>query len=175
MLLFLINILKYLASVLFSFRSKPLCLQVDSPHLGAVASLQFQPCSPSPLLLSVGQDSRAKLWAASTSSWTCSSSLQLRGLACTAGSWSSDGTVHGLAFSHLVTLWDTESRLRSTLAVEGATEAVSSLAFGWGPSARLLFAGTQSKVTAWDLLSLAPAGSTGIDLSPHARSVDGGG
>ena len=53
--------------------------------------------------------------------------LQLRGLACTAGSWSSDGTVHGLAFSHLVTLWDTESRLRSTLAVEGATEAVSSL------------------------------------------------
>ena len=101
--------------------------------------------------------------------------LQLRGLACTAGSWSSDGTVHGLAFSHLVTLWDTESRLRSTLAVEGATEAVSSLAFGRGPSARLLFAGTQSKVTAWDLLSLAPAGSTGIDLSPHTRSVDGGG
>ena len=61
------------------------------------------------------------------------------------------------------------------LAVEGATEAVSSLAFGRGPSARLLFAGTQSKVTAWDLLSLAPAWSTGIDLSPHTRSVDGGG
>ena len=94
-------------------------------------SLSFQPSSStSPLLLSVGRDCRAKLWgksSTSSNSWTCVSSLQLRGLEASGGDWSEDGTVLGIAFEHLVTLWDTSSRLRSTLSVQGDNEKVVKL------------------------------------------------
>ena len=106
-------------------------------------SLSFQPnSSTSPFLLSVGRDCRAKLWgksSTSSSSWTCVSSLQLRGLEASGGDWSEDGSVLGVAFEHLVTLWDTSSRLRSTLSVQGGHENVSKVCFGKGASARLVF------------------------------------
>merc|ERR1712051_1150558 len=73
------------------------------------------------------------------SSWTCVSSLQLRGLEASGGDWSEDGSVLGVAFEHLVTLWDTSSRLRSTLSVQGGHENVSKVCFGKGASARLVF------------------------------------
>jgi len=137
--------------------------QVDLPHSGGVASLSFQPSSStSPLLLSVGRDCRAKLWGRSatpSSSWTCVSSLQLRGLETTAGDWSDDGTLVAVAFEHLVTLWDTSSRLRSTLAVRDESEKVVKVCFGKGSSARLVFAASNSLLTAWDLVTLAPAWS----------------
>jgi len=141
--------------------------QVDSPHLSSVRHLSFQPSAASPLLLSVGSDRRAKLWARRGVSWTCVSALQLRGLAAEAGGWSDDGTLLAVSFGHLVTLWDTASRLRSSLAVEGATETVTSLAFGRGPSARLLFAATAGRLTTWDLVTLAPAWSLALAPSLH--------
>ena len=126
-------------------------------------SLSFQPnSSNSPLLLSVGRDCRAKLWGKSSttsSSWTCVSSLQLRGLEASGGDWSEDGSVLGIAFQHLVTLWDTSSCLRSTLSVQGDNETVVKVCFGKGASARLVFAASSSLLTAWDLVSLAPAWS----------------
>ena len=135
------------------------------PHSGGVTSLCFQPnSSTSSLLLSVGRDCRAKLWSKSSSSWTCASSLQLRGLEASGGDWSEDGSVLGVAFQHLVTLWDTTSRLRSTLSVQGDNENVSKVCFGKGASARLVFAASSSLLTAWDLVSLAPAWS--IVLQP---------
>ena len=142
--------------------------QVDSPHTSAVQDLVFQPAPSSPLLLSVGTDCRAKLWSSSSSSWTCCSSLQLRDLPSTTGAWSSDGTVLGLGFGHLVTLWDTESRLRSTLGA-GAKEEVVTMAFGRGEVARMLFSATSSKVTAWDLLTLRPVWGLSLEASPHTR------
>ena len=133
------------------------------PHSGGVLSLSFQPnSSTSPLLLSVGRDCRAKLWgksSATSSSWTCVSSLQLRGLEASGGDWSEDGSVLGIAFQHLVTLWDTSSRLRSTLSVQGENETVGKVCFGKGASARLVFSASSSLLTAWDLVTLAPAWS----------------
>ena len=135
-------------------------------------SLSFQPNSPtsSPLLLSVGRDCRAKLWdksSTSSSSWTCVSALQLRGLEASGGDWSEDGSVLGIAFEHFVTLWDTSSRLRSTLSVQGDNEKLGKVCFGKGASARLVFAASSGLLTAWDLVSLAPAWSLVLQPSVH--------
>ena len=136
-------------------------------------SLSFQPSSStSPLLLSVGRDCRAKLWgksSTSSNSWTCVSSLQLRGLEASGGDWSEDGTVLGIAFEHLVTLWDTSSRLRSTLSVQGDNEKVVKICFGRAASARMVFAVSSSLLTAWDLVSLAPAWSLALQPSVNAN------
>merc|ERR1719153_164704 len=152
--------------------------QVDSPHTekdtSAVVELRFQPTSTthlacSPLLLSVGTDCRGKLWIRDSSTWRCSSSIQLRGLPATCGAWSVDGTILGIAFSHLVTLWDTDTRLRTTLSLDGSTEPISSLAFGCGAQARLVFSVTSSKLVSWDLLNLSPAWTLTLDSSPYTR------
>jgi hypothetical protein len=147
---------------------------VDGPHEAAVQELRFQPCPSGPLLLSVGTDRRAKLWgrgAGALGAWTCTAALQLRGLAANSGDWSDDGSVLGIAFGHLVTLWDADTRLRATLAVEGVKEPVAGLAFGRGPSARLLLAASGSLLQAWDLLTLSPAWSLALQASPHTHLV----
>ena len=148
---------------------------MDLPHSDGVASLSFQPSSSTlPLLLSVGRDCRAKLWGRSatpSSSWTCVSSLQLRGLETTAGDWSEDGTLVAVAFEHLVTLWDTSSRLRSTLAVRDESEKVVKVCFGRASSARLVFAASNSLLTAWDLVNLAPAWSFNLVPSVNLNLI----
>ena len=95
------------------------------------------------------------------------SSLQLRCLETTAGDWSEDGTLVAVAFEHLVTLWDTSSRLRSSLAVRDESEKVVKVCFGKGSSARLVFAASNSLLTAWDLVTLAPAWS--LNLVPSVN------
>ena len=77
--------------------------QVEFPHYQGVRSMCFQPIGPNqtvPLLLSVGNDKKAKLWQLEKS-WSCVSCLSFRQLSATGGGWSSDGSVIGLSFGHL--------------------------------------------------------------------------
>jgi len=146
--------------------------QVDSPHLSGISCLFFQPAPIAPLLLSVGGDKRAKLWSQSgTSSWSCVSCITFRDMSCSVGQWSSDGTVIALAFSHIVTLWDYNSRLMTTLSVRDSTEIVQSVAFGSGPSVRLLSTATHTSVTVWDMLTFSPIWSYNLIPSPHITLV----
>jgi len=142
--------------------------QVDTPHQAGVISLLFQPTLKSvfPLLLSIGGDMKAKMWEL-TKSWSCISCMSFRELPAGAGGWSSDGTVVGLAFTHIVTLWDAQSRLRNTLVMEGIKEDIISLVFGTNFSVRNLFTATASMLVMWDLLLLQPQWTFSLSPSPH--------
>lgn len=142
--------------------------QVDCPHEPGVISLSFQPTTlpHPPMLLSVGGDSKAKLWQLG-SSWSCVSCLSFRQLAAASGGWSSDGTVVGVAFGHIVTLWDTDSNLRTTLAVEDSMEPITSLVFGSNSTVRQLYTSSSSSVVVWDLLTLSPEWTLSLTPSPH--------
>merc|ERR1719481_236885 len=151
-----------------------------------------------PLLVSVGCDQRAKLWSRAGSggsggsggsapapssklSWTCSASLSLRGLVAGAGGWSQDGSVLGLGFGHLVTVWcPRAATLTATMTSESAqgnsivkdsagNSPVTDLVFGQGAQANLLYAVRTNTITAWNLLTLAPAWSLTVEPSPHTR------
>jgi len=143
--------------------------QVDSPHMSGVISLAYQPTKGDtpPMLLSIGGDSRAKLWQLG-SSWSCDSCLSFRQLAAFAGGWSADGTVLGVSFQHIVTLWDQQSNLRTTLSVEDNSEPITSLVFGTNSSSmRHLFTTTSTKMVVWDLLTLSPDWTLSITPSLH--------
>jgi len=147
--------------------------QVDSPHLAGVKSLSFQPStstSQPPMLLTVGGDSKAKLWQLA-SSWSCVSCLTFRQLPAAAGGWSSDGTVVGVAFGHILTLWDTDSNLRTTLAVDDSTEPITSLVFGTNSCLRQLYTTTSTSIVVWDLLTLSPEWTLPLSPSPHTTLI----
>jgi NET1-associated nuclear protein 1 (U3 small nucleolar RNA-associated protein 17) len=147
----------------FNQTTQKFCLntQVDCPHDGGAVSLRFRP-GPSPLLASCGKDSKVKLWQFSPSStaagsWSCDSCLTYRGLAAGAVSWSSDGTLLAAAFSHVVTLWDKNCRLRTSLSpTEGDAGPVLCLQFGRHSSSRLLVSASSTSLTTWDILTLSP-------------------
>lgn len=132
--------------------------QVDTPHKGGVCSLRFQNVGSdedTPCLLSCGNDGKAKVWHLLTSTWECKYSLDFRGLDCVGGAWSADGSVLGLCFSHVITLWDKEARLRTTLTLDDKKEPVACLEFGKGVKhGSLLFAATNGTLGIWDLLTL---------------------
>ena len=98
---------------------------MDRPHIDGVISLSFRPGSRVELL-SCGKDGRAKIWqiAPTTGTWNCSSCLTFRGMSAGAAGWSGDGTVLAVGFQHIATLWDQESRLRTSLADPGQNKFV---------------------------------------------------
>jgi len=143
--------------------------QVDSPHMFGVISLAYEPSQGSipPMLLSVGGDSKVKLWQLG-SNWSCDSCLTFRQLPAFAGGWSADGTLLGVSFQHIVTLWDKQSNLRTTLAVEDSIEPITSLVFGTSSSSlRHLYTITSTKMVVWDLLTLSPEWTMSITPSLH--------
>ena len=144
--------------------------QVDSPHHSGVISLTFQPTlsSQSPMLLTIGGDRKAKMWEL-TSSWSCTSCLEFRELSASAGGWCSDGTVVGVGFTHIVTLWDTQSNLKTTLQMEGNNEAITSLVFGTNSAVRNLVTASASILVVWDLLMLQPKWTVTLSPSPHTK------
>jgi len=150
--------------------------QVDTPHQAGVNLLSFQPSHSAdiPMLLSLGGD-QAKLWELK-SNWSCASCMSFRHFPTGAGGWSSDGTVVGVAFGHIVTLWDSNSNLKATLHVEDDFDAVNNIVFGTNRVVRHIYASTSSKVIVWDLLtmslswtfSLTPSLCTSLHISPSA-------
>ena len=137
--------------------------QVEFPHLSGVKAMCFQPsgsdpapASP-PMLLTVGCDSKAKLWQFDGGSWTCASCFTFRQRPVESGDWSCDGSMLGLAFSHTATLWSSStSDLRTSLGLHNDLENITSLAFGRNATARYLHVSTASKLVVWDLVSLSP-------------------
>lgn len=128
---------------------------VDTPHKHGLNALKFQEnrTSSAPLLLSCGNDKSAKIWFLD-SSWSCKHSIDYRRLNCLGGAWSADGSVIALAFEHILTVWDREFRLRTTLLNE-KREHVTRLEFGKGTNySPFLFTATDSAVSIWNLMSL---------------------
>ena len=129
---------------------------VDTPHPHGVNALKFQENSSSsvPLLLSCGNDKSAKVWILESSTWACKNSIDYRGLNCLGGAWSTDGSVIALAFEHILTVWDSEMRLRTTLLNE-KKDLVTRLEFGKGTNhSSFLYSATDSLVSIWDLMSI---------------------
>ena len=126
------------------------------------------------MLLSLG-GGQAKLWELK-SNWSCASCMSFRNLPTGAGGWSSDGTVVGVAFGHIVTLWDSNSNLKATLHVEKDSDAVNNIVFGTNRVVRHIYASTSSKVIVCDLLtmslswtfSLTPSLCTSLHVSPSS-------
>jgi len=146
--------------------------QVDRPHIDGVISLSFRPGSRVELL-SCGKDGRAKIWqiAPTTGTWNCSSCLTFRGMSAGAAGWSGDGTVLAVGFQHIATLWDQESRLRTSLADPGDENPILSLQFGRHSSSRLLMTATHASLITWDLLTLSPTWRLPLTTSPSTVSL----
>ena len=145
--------------------------QVEFPHFNGVQSMSFQPLvkisQTAPLLLTVGNDNKAKLWQLDNS-WSCAGCLQFRSLPALSGDWSSDGTVIGIAFGHLVTLWSSlDMTLKTTLAVKSNKESITNLVFGRNTCSRYLFSCSLSNMIMWDLITLSPAWSLPLSPSLH--------
>jgi len=100
-------------------------------------------------------------------SWNCSSCLTFRGLPAEAAAWSVDGSLLATAFSHIVSLWDQDSRLRTTLAKPGDDDPIICLQFGRASSSRFLITVSQSSLTTWDLLTLSTTWHLPLVSSPH--------
>ena len=154
--------------------------QVEFPHLRGVKSMCFQPSSSDspptspPMLLTVGCDSKAKLWQFDGSSWSCASCLTFRQRAVESGDWSCDGSMLGLAFAHTATLWSSSSSdLRTSLGLHNDQENITSLAFGRNSTAKYLHVSTASKLVVWDLISLNPSWvlSLSPSSSPYSRVI----
>jgi len=131
--------------------------QVDTPHFGGAHMLQFQPLDGEdpPLLLTVGNDKTAKVWTFKTTHWDCLYSLQFRDQPCQSGGWSVDGSVLAVAFSNILTLWDTQARLRTTLTINDKKEIITRIEFGNGiKHGAYLYACTNSALCVWDLLTI---------------------
>lgn len=131
--------------------------QVDTPHVGGAHSLEFQPMDGEdpPLLLTVGYDKSAKVWTFKAAHWDCLYSLQFRDLPCQSGGWSVDGSVLAVAFSGIITLWDTQARLRTTLTINDKKEVITQIEFGKGiKHGAYLYACTDSALCVWDLLTI---------------------
>jgi len=146
--------------------------QVEFPHYQGVRSMCFQPIGPNqtvPLLLSVGNDKKAKLWQLEKS-WSCVSCLSFRQLPATGGGWSSDGSVIGLSFGHLVTLWSAlDMSLKTTLTLGAGAEEITGLEFGRGTCSRYLYTTSHSLFITWDLITLSPCWCLNLAPSPHTR------
>jgi len=158
----------------FNHTSQKFCLntQVDRPHIDGVISMSFRPGQRTELL-SCGKDGRVKVWqlSSSTGSWDCTSCLTFRGMSTGAAGWSHDGTVVAVAFQHITTLWDQDSRLRTSFADGDAEDPVVSLQFGRYASSRLLLTATHSTLITWDLLTLAPTWRLPLTTSPSPVSL----
>ena len=132
---------------------------VNSPHTSAVKLLKFQTSSvdKAPKLLTCGNDGRAKVWELESAAWLCMYSLDFRGLDCVTGSWSADGSVLGLSFSHLVTLWSKQATLKTTLTIDSNNKSpVTCLEFGKGYfEKKYLYAANKDTLCVWDLLTLS--------------------
>ena len=148
--------------------------QVEFPHFGGVHSMSFQPVKGGnsvPMLLTVGSDKRAKLWQLETS-WSCVSCFTFRQLAAGGGGWSSDGTIVGVAFGHIVTLWSAaDMRLRTTLSLNNNTDSITSLCFGRNTCARFMYTVTSGHLVTWDLITLSPTWSLPLSPSPHTHII----
>ena len=83
----------------------------------------------SPILLSIGVDNQAKLWR-KDGSWSCISCPTYRNLPATAGGWSGDGTLLGISFGHVITLWDSQCNLKLCLSVHPSVSNVRPLRIG---------------------------------------------
>ena len=145
--------------------------QVEFPHHQGVRSMCFQPgiSMVQPLLLSVGNDRKVKLWQLERS-WSCVSCLSFRQLPATGGSWSSDGSVIGLSFGHLVTLWSgLDMSLKTSLTLGAGAEEITGLEFGRGSCSRYLYTTSHSLFVTWDLITLSPCWSLKLASSPHTR------
>ena len=132
---------------------------VDGPHSSAVKLLKFQTATvdETPKLVTCGNDKRAKVWALDSATWLCIYSLDFRGLDCGTGAWSADGSVLGLSFAHLVTLWNKRATLKTTLTFDSNTKSpVLCMEFGKGYfEKKYLCASNEDNLCVWDLLTLS--------------------
>jgi len=139
--------------------------QVDCPHKNGVEEILFRPITNSDndevTALTVGRDKAAKLWCLNDeeSSWSCQYSYQFRNLSCHTASWSCDGSVLAIAFSHIVAIFDKTARLRTTLTFaqpDGAKlENILNLTFCRGLNQGPYVAcSTSSLVGVWNLITL---------------------
>ena len=100
---------------------------VTMPHNDRITALAFQPGllgSECPCLVSIGRDSKFKIWRLvddtdiyrQKEAWTCDVAGDFRKMMPTALSFSEDGSLLAIAFQDTVTLWDPmTSNLNTTL------------------------------------------------------------
>uniref|UniRef100_A0A131XUS3 Putative wd repeat-containing protein 75 n=1 Tax=Ixodes ricinus TaxID=34613 RepID=A0A131XUS3_IXORI len=150
---------------------------VYQPHGVEVVDLQLRhPASPgqAPLAVTAGRDRRFRLWApehleedraadspdtsrggAPSRSWNCVASGRYRDLQPGRCAFSEDGSLLAVAFGRSATLWSEECRLVGSLAHPHCPSQLGSLAFGRGSSCCLLLSCTETRLIAWDVVSLS--------------------
>jgi len=126
-----------------------------------------------PSLLSVGCDKKAKIWSFNNKSWSCLYSLEFRDLNCITGTWSDDASVIAVSFDQLITLWDQQARLKTTLSTGETKKTVNCIEFGKGiKKGFYLFAATNSELIMWNVLTLCKLIVIPLERGPLNLTVD---
>lgn len=154
---------------------------VYQPHAIGVKDLQLRhPAGPGqgPLAVTTGRDRRFRLWAplhekedqaadgdstddtkgrakATSRSWNCIATGRYRDLHPGRCAFSQDGSLLAVAFGRSATLWSEECRLVGSLAHPHCPSHLRSVAFGRGSSCCLLLSCTETRIIAWDVVSLS--------------------
>jgi len=139
--------------------------RVDNPH-GAhkVTALVFHPRLP--VVISVGQDQRFKVWQygeADGGAWYCRGIGLYRDYLCRGAALSEDGSVLAVAYGQVITLWDPFTlRLQATLVHPPPETPVLYLHFV--RHTHYLVAATATHLYVWDLLTLSVWWSLQLDV-----------
>lgn len=151
---------------------------IEMPHFQQVNSLCFCPLSPTPSIngrlqqiVTSSNDGKFKLWKLSDdtnaqSNWNCESEGFYRDFIPRQTSFAEDGSLLGVAFNYLITLWDPMTNsLKKCLENPLDHSTCKQLSFGRKSCAHLLVSASQSMMTVWSLLTCTAVWSVNISVS----------
>ncbi|XP_030846369.1 WD repeat-containing protein 75 [Strongylocentrotus purpuratus] len=152
---------------------------VEMPHQEAINALSFRPSSKErknddAMVVTTSADGKFKLWVLVDDTdvekakhcWNCESVGFYKNTEPRAAAFSSDGSLLGVGFSEVITLWNPEvNELRKILTHAAVSTEIQSLCFGHGSSAHLLVSSTSSSITVWNLLTCRVSWSVSMPVN----------
>ncbi|KAJ2726404.1 NET1-associated nuclear protein 1 [Coemansia sp. Benny D115] len=141
-----------------------LVTRIDSPHVGGVRALAFEPGRGSMgnmnglICVSTGRDGAFRVWELDSSNtdeyiWSCRSTVRFRGMQPRGCAFSADGSTLAVAFGGTLTLWDAATCAAPVcvLVASAATPDLTGVAFiGASP---YLAAWSGARLDVWNMLT----------------------
>nr|XP_054767963.1 WD repeat-containing protein 75-like isoform X1 [Lytechinus pictus] len=153
---------------------------VEMPHQEVINALQFRPsgkghskCEDA-MVVTTSADGKFKLWMLvddtdvekTKQCWNCESVGFYKNAEPRAAAFSTDGSLLGVGFNEVITLWNPEvNELKKILTHAALSTEIKCLCFGHGSSAHLLVSSTSASITVWNLLTCRVSWSVSMSVN----------